>query len=90
MCASCFGRFEMHELAIDPEDGKYWDVCKMCDDQDRLLVRCRDFLASMHNKIMGDYDGDPTEEHPYQDAGKTWFWNSYAYELAQFVKENNG
>jgi hypothetical protein len=31
MCCVCFGRFSQDELAVDPEDGKRWDVCRGCE-----------------------------------------------------------
>ena len=35
MCQLCYDRFEVSELDLDPSDGKYWDVCKLCAEHDR-------------------------------------------------------
>jgi hypothetical protein len=31
MCCLCFGRFSIDELAVDPDDGKHWDICLDCE-----------------------------------------------------------
>lgn len=30
-CCVCFERVSVDELAVDPKDGKPWDVCKGCE-----------------------------------------------------------
>jgi len=37
MCCVCFSRFPVDRLAVDPSDGKHWDVCQQCaaDEQQR-------------------------------------------------------
>lgn len=39
MCQLCFDRFDTNDLAIDPEDGKKWDVCIECAANEVSLER---------------------------------------------------
>ena len=32
MCCICFSRFQIDQLAVDPSDGKHWDVCIGCEE----------------------------------------------------------
>lgn len=44
------------------------------------------YLHEMHQRIMGDYDGDPYEEHPYQDESKSYFWEDEAKNLSELIR----
>ena len=44
------------------------------------------YLHEMHQRIMGDYDGDPYEEHPYQDETKPYFWEDEARKLLALIR----
>ena len=46
----------------------------------------KQYLHEMHHRIMGDYDGDPDEEHPYQDETKPYFWEDEAKRLQQLIR----
>lgn len=46
----------------------------------------KQYLHEMHHRIMGDYDGDPYEEHPYQDEAKPYFWEGEAKRLQQLIR----
>ena len=46
----------------------------------------KQYLHEMHQRIMGDYDGDPYEEHPYQDETKPYFWEDEAKRLQQLIR----
>ena len=45
----------------------------------------RDWLHQMHVRIMGDYDGDPWAEHPYQDESNSYFWEDEAKNLEALI-----
>lgn len=32
MCTLCYARKPVDELAVDPKDGKHWDVCIVCEE----------------------------------------------------------
>jgi hypothetical protein len=42
MCCICFERVGQDELAVDPEDGKKWDVCRRCRDWELEGLRQRE------------------------------------------------
>jgi hypothetical protein len=46
----------------------------------------KQYLHEMHHRIMGDYDGDPYEEHPYQDESKSYFWEDEAKNLSELIR----
>ncbi len=35
-CCICFNRVEQDKLAVDPKDGKMWDVCQKCDEKEKI------------------------------------------------------
>jgi hypothetical protein len=52
-----------------------------------LQDKARKWLADNHAAIMGNYDGDPWTEHPYQDSSKPYFWDDSSKALAQFISQ---
>ena len=46
----------------------------------------KQYLHEMHHRIMGDYAGDPYDEHPYQDEAKPYFWEDEAKRLQQLIR----
>jgi hypothetical protein len=53
--------------------------------RDGLAELILDRLRSFHAETMGDYNGDPWSEHPYQDAHKSWFFKDNAVRLAAAI-----
>jgi hypothetical protein len=41
MCCICFSRFRIDQLAVDPSDGKHWDVCLQCAADEEAEMRKR-------------------------------------------------
>lgn len=37
LCCVCFGYFPREQLAVDPGDGKRWDVCQPCWEWEATL-----------------------------------------------------
>jgi hypothetical protein len=49
----------------------------------------QEWLHQMHLRIMGDYDGDPWSEHPFQDESNPDFWEDEAKNLLALVSKRD-
>lgn len=41
MCCMCYERFDREDLAVDPKDGKKWDICKACQESEDRAINQR-------------------------------------------------